>query len=177
MKLRQSAARKHLQLRQRPPPEIGLDWGAYPVDVQAANSICDLFRRAQPVKNLTPLNLLGIFPAALAYLDACVFQEFNTPVYTERLNMLLDIIERHGRTWPLSAKIAEDIRKAVAKANPLPPAPQRWEAALSQSGAWAAATSNETNDAAAAGPDFNFALHGQVPQSGNWAVGYSASYT
>jgi len=52
----------------------------------------------------------GLLSVAIVYLDACVFQGLDSPVFRERVNALIQILRIHGETWPLSKQIAEDIQ-------------------------------------------------------------------
>ncbi|KAI1282756.1 hypothetical protein F5Y07DRAFT_196770 [Xylaria sp. FL0933] len=125
IRLRQSALRKGLNIRDYFPlgPGRGPDrrgqavkqfgWNPHPVDIQAANSVCDLFRYPFPVKSLRPLMVPGLLRVAIVYLDACVFLGLDSPIFRERINSLIRILSIHGEIWPLSRKIAEDIQ-AVA---------------------------------------------------------------
>ncbi|RWA03899.1 hypothetical protein EKO27_g11206 [Xylaria grammica] len=88
-------------------------WNPHPVDIQAANSVCDLFRYPFPIKSLRPMMIPGLLRVAIVYLDACVFLGLDSPVFRERISALIRILTIHGETWPLSKKIAEDIQ-AVA---------------------------------------------------------------
>ncbi|KAI3338282.1 hypothetical protein F4824DRAFT_92014 [Ustulina deusta] len=134
IRLRQSALRKGLNIREYFPigPGRGPDrkgqavkqfgWNPHPVDIQAANSVCDLFRYTFPVKSLRPLMVPGLLRVAIVYLDACVFLGLDSPIFRERINALIRILMIHGEIWPLSRKIAEDIQ-AVADEY-LPPVDQ-----------------------------------------------------
>ncbi|KAI1309744.1 hypothetical protein F5Y03DRAFT_392623 [Xylaria venustula] len=125
IRLRQSALRKGLNIREYFPigPGRGPDrkgqavkqfgWNPHPVDIQAANSVCDLFRYSFPVKSFRPLMIPGLLRVAIVYLDACVFLGLDSPVFRERINALIRILKIHGEIWPLSKTIAEDIQ-AVA---------------------------------------------------------------
>ncbi|KAI0415899.1 hypothetical protein F5X98DRAFT_204551 [Xylaria grammica] len=125
IRLRQSTSRKGLNIREYFPlgPPRGPDrkgqavkqfgWNPHPVDIQAANSVCDLFRYPFPIKSLRPMMIPGLLRVAIVYLDACVFLGLDSPVFRERISALIRILTIHGETWPLSKKIAEDIQ-AVA---------------------------------------------------------------
>ncbi|KAI1426771.1 hypothetical protein F5Y12DRAFT_783801 [Xylaria sp. FL1777] len=125
IRLRQSALRKGLNVREYFPlgPGRGPDrkgqvvkqfgWNPHPVDIQAANNVCDMFRSPFPVKSLRPLMIPGLLRVAIVYLDACVFLGLDSPAFRERINTLIRILTIHGEIWPLSRKIAEDIQ-AVA---------------------------------------------------------------
>ncbi|KAJ3568401.1 hypothetical protein NPX13_g6434 [Xylaria arbuscula] len=97
-------------------------WNPHPVDIQVANSVCDLFRYSIPIKCLRPMMVPGLLRVAIVYLDACVFLGLDSPIFRERINSLIRILTLHGETWPLSRKIAEDIQ-AVADEY-LPPTDQ-----------------------------------------------------
>ncbi|KAI0877694.1 hypothetical protein GGS24DRAFT_487730 [Hypoxylon argillaceum] len=134
IQLRQSSLRKGLNLRAYFPlgPDRGPDyrgqavkrfgWNPHSVDIQAANSLCDMFRCSFPIKNLRPMMVPGLLRVAIVYLDACVFLGLDSPIFRERINFLIQILKIHGEIWPLSKKIAEDIQ-AVANEY-LPPKDQ-----------------------------------------------------
>ncbi|KAI0400186.1 hypothetical protein F4802DRAFT_610310 [Xylaria palmicola] len=123
--LRQSALRKGFNLREYFPlgPNHGPDrkgqavkpfgWNPHPIDIQAANSVCDLFRSPFPIKNLPPMMVPGLLRVAIVYLDACVFLGLDSPTFRARINTLIRILKIHGEIWPLSQKIAEDIQAVV----------------------------------------------------------------
>lgn len=96
-------------------------WNAIPIDVQAANSVCSLFQQSFPTKNLSPLCLPGLLLVAVAYLDACVFLGLDSPTYREKLNMILHIMTVHGELWPISRKVAEEVREVAKDYSILPP--------------------------------------------------------
>jgi hypothetical protein len=52
----------------------------------------------------------GLLSVAIVYLDACVFQGLDSPVFRERVNALIQILRILGETWPLSKQVAEDIQ-------------------------------------------------------------------
>ncbi|KAI0505674.1 hypothetical protein F5B22DRAFT_651473 [Xylaria bambusicola] len=132
IRLRQSALRKGLNIREYFPlgPGRGPDrkgqavkqfgWNPHPVDIQAANSVCDLFRYSIPIKNLRPMMVPGLLRVAIVYLDACVFLGLDSPIFRERINTLIRILTLHGETWSLSRKIAEDIQAVADEYLPLP---------------------------------------------------------
>lgn len=144
MRIRQSASRQGLDLRETFPLGPGhgphrqaqnikpFGWNAIPIEVQAANSVCSLFRQSFPTKNISPLFMSGMLRVALAYLDACVFLGLDTPAHREKLNMLLHVITAHGKIWPISLKIAEEVRE-VAEDYSLIPQPMEQE---SVAGSW-----------------------------------------
>ncbi|KAI1198381.1 hypothetical protein F5X97DRAFT_333394 [Nemania serpens] len=125
IRLRQSALRKGLNLCEYFPfgPSRGPDrkgqavkrfgWNPHPVDIQAADSFCDMFRYPFPIKSLRPTVIPGLMIVAIVYLDACVFLGLDSPIFRERINSLIRIIKIHGETWPLSKKIAQDIQTIV----------------------------------------------------------------
>ncbi|KAI0007769.1 hypothetical protein F4779DRAFT_590526 [Xylariaceae sp. FL0662B] len=172
LRLRQSKPRSGLNLREYFPlgPAKGPDrkaqmikgfgWNSQPIDIQAANGFCDLFRYPFPTRNLRPIIGPSIIRVALAYLDACVFLGLDSPVFRERINRLIQILTVHGEMWALSRKIAEEI-KAVAKEYLTPQASQSWRqpgvsVSVSQSEAWAAVTSSLLNNTAILAPQFGF---------------------
>ncbi|KAI1132691.1 hypothetical protein F5Y10DRAFT_184336 [Nemania abortiva] len=122
IRLRQSSLRSGLNLRKYFPlgPACGPDhkgqavkrfgWNPHPVDIQAANSLCDMFRGSFPIKSLRPMMIPGLLRVAIVYLDACVFLGLDSPVFRERINALIRILKIHGETWPLSKTIADDIQ-------------------------------------------------------------------
>lgn len=125
LRIRQSASRQGLNLRHTFPlgPTRGpyqqaqnvkaFGWNAIPIDVQAANGVCSLFRQSFPTKNISPVFMSGMLRVALAYLDACVFLGLDTPTYREKLNLLLHVVTAHGKLWPISRKIAEEVREVA----------------------------------------------------------------
>ncbi|GAP84376.1 putative C6 transcription factor [Rosellinia necatrix] len=125
IRLRQSSLRAGLNLREYFPfgPDRGPErkgqavkqfgWNLQSVEIQAANSLCDLFRYPFPIASLRPMMVPGLLRVAIVYLDACVFLGLDSPVFRERINALIRILTIHGETWPLSKRIAEDIQ-AVA---------------------------------------------------------------
>ncbi|KAI0454871.1 hypothetical protein F5B21DRAFT_514399 [Xylaria acuta] len=122
IRLRQSSFRNGLNIREYFPlgPNRGPDhkgqavkrfgWNPHSIDIQAANSVCDLFRYPFPIKSLRPMMVPGLLRVAIVYLDACVFLGLDSPIYRQRINALIRILTIHGETWPLSKKIAEDIQ-------------------------------------------------------------------
>ncbi|KAK5631638.1 hypothetical protein RRF57_007352 [Xylaria bambusicola] len=132
IRLRQSALRKGLNIRETFPlgPGRGPDrkgqvvkqfgWNPHPVDIQAANSVCDLFRYSIPIKCLRPMMVPGLLRVAIVYLDACVFLGLDSPIFRERINALIRILTIHGETWSLSRKIAEDIQAVADEYLPPP---------------------------------------------------------
>ncbi|KAI0197673.1 hypothetical protein F4808DRAFT_291859 [Astrocystis sublimbata] len=125
IRLRQSSFRNGLNIREYFPlgPDRGPDrkgqavkrygWNPHSIDIQAANSVCHLFRVPFPVKSLRPTLAPGLLRVAIVYLDACVFLGLDSLAFRERLNAIIQILKLHGETWPLSKTIAEDIQ-AVA---------------------------------------------------------------
>ncbi|KAJ8129622.1 hypothetical protein O1611_g4008 [Lasiodiplodia mahajangana] len=122
IRLRQSSLRSGLNLREYFPlgPACGPDhkgqavkrfgWNPHSVDIEAANSLCDMFRRSFPIKSIRPMMVPGLLRVAIVYLDACVFLGLDSPVFRERIHALIRILRIHGETWPLSKRIAEDIQ-------------------------------------------------------------------
>ncbi|KAI0015219.1 hypothetical protein F4780DRAFT_94659 [Xylariomycetidae sp. FL0641] len=125
LRLRRSAPRYGLNLREYFPlgPSSGpnrkaqavksFGWNPYSPEIQAANSFCDLFRYPFPPRIMRPSLVPGILRVALTYLDACVFLGLDSPALREKLDMLVQILSAHGKIWPLSQKVADEIR-AVA---------------------------------------------------------------
>ncbi|KAH8205010.1 hypothetical protein TruAng_000893 [Truncatella angustata] len=95
-------------------------WSDSPVDIHAANSVCNLFQSSFPLENLSPLVVPGLFLVAVAYLDACIFRGFDTPTYMGKIQLLLQLMTAHGGIWPISRKIADEIRE-VASDYSIPP--------------------------------------------------------
>ncbi|CAJ2500297.1 Uu.00g031500.m01.CDS01 [Anthostomella pinea] len=130
--LRQPADRHGLNLREYFPlgPAQGPDrkgqavkrygWKPHSIDIQAANSFCDLFRYPFPAQKLRPVIILGTLRVALTYLDACVFLGLDSPTLREKINMLVQILTANGEIWPLAKKVADEIR-TVAKEYLTPP--------------------------------------------------------
>ncbi|KAI0178846.1 hypothetical protein GGR52DRAFT_533792 [Hypoxylon sp. FL1284] len=160
----------------------GFGWNPYPTDIQAANSFCDLFRRPFPTRSLRAIFAVGALRVALAYLDACVFLGLDSPVFREALNRLVQILTAHGETWPLSRRIADDVR-LVAKEYLTPRTSQSWTPGLSDPSAWAAAAAvtgtavavptTLITEAPSIAPTFGFEPYQQVCQVESWAMGDS----
>ncbi|KAI0538771.1 hypothetical protein GGR58DRAFT_284829 [Xylaria digitata] len=158
IRLRQSALRKGLNIRDYFPlgPDRGPDrkgqavkqfgWNPHPVDIQAANSVCDLFRYPFPIKSIRPMMIPGLLRVAIVYLDACVFLGLDKPVFRERINALIRILTIHGEIWPLSKKTAEDIQ---AVADEYLPQPDELSAHTSSSDSdeWSALVTEATSSA------------------------------
>ncbi|KAI0882136.1 uncharacterized protein GGS22DRAFT_170304 [Annulohypoxylon maeteangense] len=188
LRLRQSAPRSGLNIREYFPlgPAKGPDrkgqmvkgfgWNSHPIDIQAANGYCDLFRHPFPTKTLRAVFAAGTLRVILAYLDACVFLGLDSPIFRERINRLTQILTVHGETWPLSRKIAEDV-KAVAKEYLTPRISQSWRPGISESEAWTTVTSlHETPNLT---PNFGFEPYQQVYQVEGWSMNdtWSANLT
>ncbi|KAI1448692.1 hypothetical protein F5Y02DRAFT_278459 [Annulohypoxylon stygium] len=188
LRLRQSAPRSGLNIREYFPlgPAKGPDrkgqmvkgfgWNSHPIDIQAANGYCDLFRHPFPTKTLRAVFATGTLRVILAYLDACVFLGLDSPIFRERINRLTQILTVHGEIWPLSRKIAEDV-KVVAKEYLTPRVSQSWRPGISESEAWAAVTSlHETPNLT---PNFGFEPYQQVYQVEGWSMNdtWSANLT
>ncbi|KAI0384167.1 hypothetical protein F5Y04DRAFT_237373 [Hypomontagnella monticulosa] len=181
LRLRQSAPRSGLNIREYFPlgPAKGPDrkgqlvknfgWSPNPIDIQAANSYCDLFRRPFPVRSLRAVFAAGTLRVALAYLDACVFLGLDSPVIRERINRLVQILTTHGETWPLSRKVAEDI-KCVAKEYLAPRISQSWRPGISESEAWAAVPNSLLSEAPNLAPNFGFESYHPVYQVEAWPM-------
>ncbi|KAI1106236.1 hypothetical protein F4804DRAFT_302061 [Jackrogersella minutella] len=181
LRLRQSAPRSGLNIREYFPlgPAKGPDrkgqmvkgfgWNSHPIDIQAANGYCDLFRHPFPTKSLRAVFATGTLRVALAYLDACVFLGLDSPVFRERINRLVQILTAHGETWPLSRKIAEDI-KVVAKEYLTPRISQSWRPGISESEAWVAVTSSILHETPNITTNFGFEPYQQVYQVPGWTA-------
>ncbi|KAI1759553.1 hypothetical protein GGR53DRAFT_471217 [Hypoxylon sp. FL1150] len=186
LRLRQPTPRNSINIREYFPlgPSKGPDrkgqlvkgfgWNPHPIDIQAANSFCDLFRRPFPTRNLRAIFAVGALRVALAYLDACVFLGLDSLVFRERLNRLIQILTVHGETWPLSQKIAEDV-KVVAKEYLTPRTSQSWKPGISEPDAWAAApvavpTSLMTDASGIVPNHFGFEPYQQVYQVEGWTM-------
>ncbi|KAI1081941.1 hypothetical protein F5B20DRAFT_533765 [Whalleya microplaca] len=181
LRLRQSKPRSGLNLREYFPlgPATGPDrkaqmikgfgWNSHPIDIQAANGFCDLFRYPFPTRNLRPVMGPAIIRVALAYLDACVFLGLDSPVFRERINRLIQILTVHGEMWPLSRKIADEV-KLVAKEYLTPRTGQSWGPGVSASEAWAAVTSSLLNDTTIIAQDFGFQPVQDINPIEGWTV-------
>ncbi|KAI5918313.1 hypothetical protein F4810DRAFT_692585 [Camillea tinctor] len=88
-------------------------WSPHPIDIQAANGLCDLFRYPLPPINLCPAIGFGVLRAALAYLDACAFLSLDSAEFREKINMITQVFTVHGKAWPLSKRAAEEINLVV----------------------------------------------------------------
>ncbi|KAI1492769.1 hypothetical protein F5X96DRAFT_690549 [Biscogniauxia mediterranea] len=125
LRLRQHGSRQGINLGQYFPmgPATGPDrkgqvvksfgWNPHPIDIQAANGLCDLFRYPLPPINLCPAIGFGVLRAALAYLDACVFLGLDSSEFREKINMVIQVFTVHGKAWPLSRRVAEEIDSVV----------------------------------------------------------------
>ncbi|KAI1774687.1 hypothetical protein F4818DRAFT_418596 [Hypoxylon cercidicola] len=181
LRLRQPSPRNGINLREYFPlgPPKGPDrkghlikefgWNPHPIDIQAANSFCDLFRRPFPTRSLRAIFGLDALRVALAYLDACVFLGLDSPVFRERLNRLIQILTAHGETWPLSLKVAEDV-KVVAKEYLTPRTSQSWRPGISEPDAWPAVPTSLMTAAPSIAPNFGFEPYQQVYQVEGWTM-------
>ncbi|KAI0126510.1 hypothetical protein BJ170DRAFT_628962 [Xylariales sp. AK1849] len=179
LKIRQCAARQSLDLRQcfplgpargphRQAQKVkGFGWNAIPIEVQAANSICELFRHSFPIEGLSPHSLPGLLGAALAYLDACVFLGLDTPAVREKLNMLLHILTVHGETWAISRKIAEEVREVAREYLSLPHSRNQ----TSCGDAWMAPiTTGSMSEDVPFTANFDFPLYPEVNHLDHWTT-------
>ncbi|KAI0103548.1 hypothetical protein F4814DRAFT_431804 [Daldinia grandis] len=146
----------------------GFGWNPHPIDIQAANHYCDLFRHSFPTKCLRSVFAIGTLRVALAYLDACVFLGLDSPAFRERINTLVQILTTHGETWPLSRKIADDV-KTVAKEYLTPRISQSWRPGITESEAWAAVSSALLSEAPLA-TNFGFEPYHQPYPVEGWAL-------
>ncbi|KAK8074849.1 hypothetical protein PG997_009512 [Apiospora hydei] len=125
--LRESVARGNLGLKEScslgpsAGPSMGarkvkcFGWQAINAEIQAADHMLALFRKPVDLKYFSPLLVAGIRRMALVYLDACVFQGLDTPVYREKLSMLARIMSVHGQVWEVSRSFTEELRDVVAE--------------------------------------------------------------
>ncbi|OTA82938.1 hypothetical protein M434DRAFT_36954 [Hypoxylon sp. CO27-5] len=182
LRLRQSAPRSGLNIREYFPlgPAKGPDrkgqavksfgWNPHPIDIQAANGYCDLFRHSFPTKTLRAVFAIGTLRVALAYLDACVFLGLDSQVFRERIHRLVQILTAHGETWALSRKVAEDI-KVVAKEYLTPRISQTWRPGVSEPEVWATVSSSLLHEPPNLTPNFGLGTYAQqVYQVGGWAM-------
>jgi hypothetical protein len=146
-------------------------WNAIPTDVQAANNLCDLFRHSFPIKNLSPMCAPGLLCAARAYLDACVFLGLDTPVYREKLNILMHILTAHGETWTLSRKVVEEVREVQKEYLSMPPGPSPTHVSTSGDAMWlsGAMLGNMADDVLLT-TEFDFPLYSELDHLGGWAM-------
>ncbi|KAI5864740.1 hypothetical protein GGS23DRAFT_561600 [Durotheca rogersii] len=190
LRLRQSAPRNGLNIREYFPlgPAKGPDrkgqmvrgfgWNPHPIDIHAANSYCDLFRRPLPTRSLSTVVAPAMLRVAQAYLDACVFLGLDSPAFRERINRIVQILTAHGEMWPLSRKVAEDI-KFVAKEYLAPrPSPGCWRPGVAASETWAAIpTTCLLDEASTLVPDLSLEPYQQVyhvegwPMNDSWPTG------
>lgn len=112
---------------------------------------------------------LGALRVALTYLDACVFLGLDSLVFRERLNRLIQILTAHGETWPLSQKVAEDV-KVVAKEYLTPRTNQSWRPGISEPDAWAGVPTSLMTAAPSIAPTFGFEPYQQVYQVEGWTM-------
>ncbi|KAK8064902.1 importin-beta domain-containing protein [Apiospora phragmitis] len=127
LKIRDNVARNKLSLKEScslgpiAGPSVGAQkvkcfgWHAITTEMQAANDMLALFRKPLDLKHLSPLLVSGMQCVALVYLDACVFQGLDTPVYREKLTMLTQILAVHGQIWEVSRSFTEELRDVVAE--------------------------------------------------------------
>ncbi|KAI8626659.1 hypothetical protein F5Y19DRAFT_217424 [Xylariaceae sp. FL1651] len=178
IRLRQSALRRGLNLREYFPlgPACGpnrkgqavkrFGWNPHPIDIQAANNFCDMFRYPFPIKSLRPMMIPGLLRVAIVYLDACVFLGLDSPAFRARVNTIIQILTIHGETWPLSKKVAEDIQ-AVANEYLTPRDFSSSRSSTSDSEVWNATVVNTMSSAPLLGSStvgFNaFPDHNLVP--------------
>jgi hypothetical protein len=111
--------------------------------------------------------LPGLLRVALAYLDACVFQGLDTPVFREKLHMLLRIMTVHGETWPISLKIAEEIREVEREYLSIPQ--HHIQTSCGDALMAAIATGVVPEDAMLAA-EFNFPLYPELDQLDEWTT-------
>jgi len=90
-------------------------WHTINTEIQVANEMLALFRKPLDLRHFSPLLAHGIRCMALVYLDACVFQGFDTPVYREKLSMLMRILTVHGKVWEASRSFTDELRDVVAE--------------------------------------------------------------
>ncbi|KAI1849052.1 hypothetical protein JX266_005013 [Neoarthrinium moseri] len=177
LRIRQCASRQGLNLRQCFPlgPAMGphrqaqkvkgFGWSAMPVEVQAANSVCSLFRQSFPIRNLSPRCLPGLLRVSLAYLDACVFLGLDTPAFREKLNMLLHIMTVHGEIWAISRKVAEEVREVAKEYSLIPQSP----APSSCGEMWVpGVTTGIASDDTLQTSDFDFSIFPDISHLGDW---------
>ncbi|KAI2604674.1 hypothetical protein GGR54DRAFT_449644 [Hypoxylon sp. NC1633] len=181
LRIRQSAPRSGLNVREYFPlgpakgPERkgqmvkGFGWNSHPIEIQAANSYCDLFRHPFPTRSLRAVFATGMLRVIIAYLDACVFLGLDSPVFRERINRLVQILTAHGETWPLSRKIAEDI-KVVAKEYLTPQISPSWRPVIPQTEAWVPVSSSLLDETPALTTAFGLEPYQPVFQVGGWSM-------
>ncbi|KAK8016346.1 hypothetical protein PG993_014535 [Apiospora rasikravindrae] len=166
--VRESVARNNLSLKEScslgpsAGPSVGarkakcFGWQAINAEIQAANQMLALFRKPVDLKHFSPLLVASIRRMALVYLDACVFQGLDTPVYREKLGMLTRILSVHGQVWKVSRSFAEELRDVVAEylSAPMdPPEPSQDEIWPPVSAVAAGEVVGESGDSAF--PDFD----------------------
>ncbi|KAK6860117.1 importin-beta domain-containing protein [Apiospora arundinis] len=127
LKIRDNIARDNMSLREscslgpRTGPSVGarkvkcFGWHAINTEIQLANSMLAIFTKPLDLRHFTPLLMPSIRSMALVYLDACVFQGLDTPIYREKLTMLLRILTVHGKVWKASRSFLEELRDVVAE--------------------------------------------------------------
>ncbi|KAI1501199.1 hypothetical protein F5X99DRAFT_418711 [Biscogniauxia marginata] len=168
LRIRQSRSRQGLNLGQYFPigPASGPDrkgqavktfgWSPHPIDIQAANGFCDLFRYPLPPMNLSPVLAFGALRVALAYLDACVFLGLDSSEFREKLNTVTQVLTAHGKAWPLSKRATEEIDIVIKEyLTPRPPNSSRSESSL-DSGTWMPIHNNLLNRNLFLGTDLVF---------------------
>ena len=127
MKIRDNIARHNLSLKEScslgpsTGPSVGAQkvkcfgWHAFNTEIQVANELLALFRKPLDHRHFSPLLAHSIRCMALVYLDACIFQGFDMPVYREKISMLMRILGVHGKIWEASRSLAEELRDVVAE--------------------------------------------------------------
>ncbi|KAK9786610.1 putative Transcription factor domain-containing protein [Seiridium cardinale] len=183
LSIRQCASRQGLNLRQTFPlgPARGphrqaqkikaFGWNAIPIDVQAANSVCRLFRESFPTKNLSPLCLPGLLWVAVAYLDACVFLGLDTPDHREKLNMLLHIMTAHGNIWAISRKIADEVQEVARDYSILSHSPKQ----DSVGDSWISGATSRATDDIALPMESDFPTYPDLGIIDNWADSFGGT--
>ncbi|ETS74817.1 hypothetical protein PFICI_13301 [Pestalotiopsis fici W106-1] len=187
LRIRQCASRQGLNLQQtfplgpargphRQAQKIkGFGWKAIPIDVQAADSVCRLFLKSFPTKNLSPLCLPGLLWVAIAYLDACVFLGLDTPGYREKLSMLLHIMTAHGKIWGISRKIAEEVKEVAQDYAVLPQSPSPEPDSSASSSHALQLTPDLAMGELALPMDFDFSAYQNFGDFNSWNNNLSAS--
>ncbi|ORY55457.1 uncharacterized protein BCR38DRAFT_124498 [Pseudomassariella vexata] len=183
MSMRQVGLRHNLNLRQgfslgpasgphRQAQNVkGFGWNATPVEIQAANSLCDMFRLLIPIKNLSPVTSRGLLRPALAYLDACVFLGLDTPAIREKLNMIVHILTVHGEIWPISRKVADEVREIIKEYIPASSSSHQ-EIEVSRRSPWALASGADVDVIPNAWllPDFDLTLYPEFDHLDQWTI-------
>ncbi|KAK8008649.1 hypothetical protein PG991_011200 [Apiospora marii] len=127
LRIRANVARDNLSLKEScslgpsTGPSVGAQkvkcfgWHAINTEIQTADDMLALFRKPLDLGKFSPLLVSSIRCMALVYLDACVFQGFDTPVYREKLTMLARVLAVHAQIWEVSRGFAEELRDVVAE--------------------------------------------------------------